>query len=234
MSENVNKDFLRFEKDIKKSLTCFFELDSAITNELEKYHKNTYIIALILEKLKSIYKEENKIIFYAELLSDLLACSRLSLLGLENVSLMILRRAIENFYNHIYFIHHPIEYEHLNAGRNEYTPIMKLKEYLEGHPVFFSSEDTTIKEYNDRLFKEYHELCKVVHSKGRESMNLANCLKQLVNDFDIKEFLNRVSNIELLIVYLTYKFHKEIKFTAVEKSLIVSAVPSNKRGLLNI
>ena len=58
-------------------------------------------------------------------------------------------------------------------------------------------------------------------------------LKDLRKEFDIKSFLKQVTTIELHLIYLSYKFHKELRFTESEKSIITSVVPSNKRAHLN-
>ncbi len=228
----LDDDYLKFKKEIGKSIGLLFKIESDVESVFKKHHKSTYVIALILTKLKKNVNEENKLIFLAEILSDILTITKLSFAGFETPSLIILRRLIENFYNHIYYFDHPIEYAHLNAGKNEYTPIEKLKLYFDTHPVFFDQNDATLKEYNQLLFNEYQQLCKVVHSKGRDSMNLANCLKDLRHEFEIKDFLKQVINIELYIIYLVYKFHKELAFTATEKNIVTGIVPTNKRNRL--
>ena len=233
MSRYLGDDYIRFKKEIIKSSATLFKIENNFEVLFKKHHKSTYCIALILTKLKNKFQEENKLIFLTEILSDFLTISKLSFLGFETPSLIILRRIIENFYNRIYYFDHYIEYEHLNLGRNEYFPIDKLKKYFETHPVFFESEDDVLKEYNDLLFNNYHQLCKVVHSKGKDSMNLASCLKDIRQSFDIDALFEQFTNIEQYIIYLIYKFHKELKFTQTEKNIIISVIPSNKRNLLN-
>lgn len=233
MSENLNQDYSKFSKEIAKSIKPLFKIEGSIEPNFKKHHKSVYAIALILTKLKNEKKAENKLVFLAEILSDLLTVTKLSFLGFENPALIVLRRTIENFYNHIFYTDHPIEYEHLNLGKNEYTPIDKLKLYFDTHPLFIGTEDANLKEFNQSLFNEYQQLCKVVHSKGKDAMNLSKCLKDLTDDFDINELLKQIINIELFLVYLIYKFHKTLKFTATEKSIITSIIPTNKRGHLN-
>lgn len=233
MSEFLNQDYLKFSKEIAKSSKSLFKVQGILETNFKKHHKSIYSIALILTKLKKDNKEENKIVFLSEILSDLLTIAKLSFLGFENPSQIILRRIIENFYNHIFYTDHPIEYEHLNIGKNEYTPIDKLKTYFDTHPVFIGSEDPNLKEFNQSLFNEYQILCKVVHTKGRDAMNLSKCLKDLTETFDINDLLKQVINVELSIVYLTYKFHSELKFTATEKGIITSVIPTKKRQHLN-
>jgi len=233
MSEYLNQDYIKFSKEISKSSKALFKIEGNVETSFKKHHKSIYSIALISTKLNNGVKEENKLVFLAEIISDLLTVTKLSFLGFETPSLIVLRRTIENFYNHIYYTDHPVEYEHLNLGKNEYTPIDKLKLYFDAHPTFIGSDDSNLKEYNQSLFKEYQQLCKVVHSKGRDAMNLAKCLKDLTDDFDINDFLKSVINIELFIVYLSYKFHKDLKFTATEKAIITSIIPANKRSHLN-
>jgi len=233
MSEYLNQDYSKFYKEIGRSSRSPFKIAGDIEINFRKHHKSLYAIALISSKLNTVVKEENKLIFIVEIISDLLTVTKLAVLGFENPSLIILRRAIENFYNHIYYTDHSIEYEFLNLGKNEYTPIDKLKNYFDNHPNFVGSEDPLLKEYNQLLFNEYQKLCKIVHSKGKESMNLAKCLKELVEDFEINELLETLIDIELFLFYLLYKFHRDLKFTATEKGIITSLVPANKRAHLN-
>ncbi len=233
MSEYLNQDYLQFSKEISKAAKTSFKITGGIETNFKKHHKSIYAIALISAKLSNNVKEENKLVFLAEIISDLLTVTKLSFLGFEASALIVLRRAIENFYNHIYYTDHPVEYEHLNLGKNEYTPIDRLRLYFDTHPIFYGSDDPNLKEYNQSLFNEYQKLCKVVHSKGKDSMNLAKCLKDLTDNFDINDLLKTAINIELFIVYLAYKFHKDLKFTATEKTILISIVPASKRSHLN-
>jgi hypothetical protein len=233
MSEFLNQDYVKFSKEIAKLSKTVFKIEGSVETNFKKHHKSTYSIALILTKLNKEVNEENKLVFLAEILSDLLTVTKISFLGFETPALIVLRRTIENFYNHIYYSDHPVEYEHLNNGKNEYTPIDKLKSYFDTHPKFFESDDPYLKEFNNSLFNEYHQLCKVVHSKGKDSMNLAKCLKDLTDNFEINDLLKLSINIELFIVYLLYKFHKNLKYTATEKAIITSIIPPNKRNHLN-
>ena len=234
MSENLNQDYLRFSKEITKSSKSIFKIQGTILTIFKKHHKSIYSIALIISKLKKEISVDNQLVFLAEILSDLLIVTRLAFLGFESCALIVLRRIIENFYNHIYYTDHSIEFQHLNLGKNEYTPIEKLKTYFDTHPNFSQIEDPNLKDFNGLLFKEYQQLCKVVHSKGIDALNLAECLKDLTEVFDLEAFLKLTINIELYIVYLSYKFHKNIKFTATEKGVITSIIPTNKRNYLNV
>lgn len=230
MSEYLNQDYIKFSKEITKAVKTSFKITGSIESNFRKHHKSVYSIALISAKLTGGVADENKFVFLAEIISDLLTVTKLSFLGFETPGLIVLRRAIENFYNHIYYFDHIVEYTHLNLGKNEYTPIDKLKLYFDSHPRFIDNHDPNLKEYNQLLFNEYQHLCKVVHSKGKDAMNLAKCLGDLTSEFDINGLLKTVINIELFIVYLLYKFHKELKFTATEKALLTSIVPANKRS----
>jgi hypothetical protein len=233
MSEYLKQDYSRFSKEIKKSAKPLFKIDAAIEANFKKYHKSIYSIALILSKITKEHQEENKVVYFAEILSDFLTITKLSFLGFETPALIVLRRIIENFYNHVYYSDHPVEYEHLNNGKNEYTPIDKLRQYFDTHPKFLGNEDNNLKEFNSSLFREYQELCKVVHSKGKDSMNLAKSLKDLIEPFEINDLLILSTNIQLFIVYLSYKFHRNLKFTATEKGLITSIIPVSKRTHFN-
>ena len=233
MSEFLNQDFLKFSKEIGKSSKSIFRIEGNLEPIFKKHHKSIYAIALIQTKLYKETKDDNKLVFLSEILSDLLKITKLSFLGFESTALIILRRTIENFYNHIYYTDHPIEYAHLNLGKNEYTPIEKLKLYYDTHPIFNDGEDPNLKEYNQLLFNEYQQLCKVVHTKGKNAMNLSKCLEEIIEEFEINDLIEQVINIELFLIYLTYKFHKNLKFTLTEKEIITSIIPLNKRIYLH-
>lgn len=232
MSKNLADDYSRFRAEIPKSTSSPFKDLAKFESSLKKQHKSIYCIALILTKVESQHTDRNKVDYLAEILSDCLTATKLSFLGFESSSLIVMRRAIENFYNHVFYFDHPIEYEHLNLGRNEYTPIDKLKLYFDTHPIFKDVEKHPIIDYNQMLFNEYQQLCKVVHAKGQDSMNLSKNLKDLKQDFDIKPVLELFTRIEVYIVYLLFRFHRSIKFTHAEISIITSVVPIEKRSSL--
>lgn len=232
MSKNLAEDYNRFRTEIPKSTRSPFKDISKFEGSLKGQHKSIYCLALILTKVESQYSDGNKIDYLAEILSDCLIATKLLFLGFESSSLIVMRRAIENFYNHVFYFDHPIEYEHLNLGKNEYTPIDKLKLYFETHPIFKNVERQPITDYDQMLFNEYQQLCRVVHAKGLESMNLSKNLKDLKRDFDIKPLLELFVRIEVYIVYLLFRFHRSIKFTPAEISIIISAIPAEKRSSL--
>jgi len=233
MSQNLSQDYLKFSREILKSSKSAFEIDNALTPKFKKHHRSVYAIALLVTKLEKESTEEHKLVYLAEILSDILTLTKLAFLGFEAPALILLRRTIENFYNHIYYTHHPIEFEQLNLGKNEYTPIDKLKLYVDAHPNFVVSRDNHLKEFNQNLFNVYQRLCKVVHSKGIDSLNLSKCLHDLTQEFEIGDFLNQLIEVEVCLVYITYKFHKSLQFTATEKSVITAVIPTNKRTQLH-
>src|ERR1700694_640451 len=114
MSQSLSDDYNRFKVEIGKGSRNLFKIEKSVEPFFKKHHKSTYVLALILSKLKQVPKQENELIFFAEILSDTLTITKLSFLGFESPSQIILRRVIENFYNHVYYSSHPIEYKHLN------------------------------------------------------------------------------------------------------------------------
>lgn len=233
-SENVEKDFRDFESVLNSITGAKYDISEPKNKSIiKKYHQVTYIIALLLKKNELQWKESvHKYIFLNEILSDLLINSHLSILGYLSSSLMIVRRILENFYNHIYYFDHPIELEQLNNGRNEYVPIIDLKKYIESYPYIKSLDDENIKIYNDRIFSYYHELCKVVHTKGVDFMGLARTLEEIKKPYDFEKHLQAINDIMLNIIYLLYKFHKEIRFTHEETNLITKVFSKDIRGQL--
>ena len=233
MSRNLDTDYSRFKKEITKSSNNIIVIDSSNESFFQKSHQATYVIALFIEKLSNISVEENKIVFISEILSDFLTFYKLTLLGFYFPSMISIRRSIENFYNHVYFYDHSVEYFHLNHGKNDYTPIEEVKKYLLAHPVFIENSDGVIKEFCDYIFTEYHELCRIVHSKGSAYMNLASCLQELVTESDFKGTMKKVIKLQVYFIYILYKFHRNLKFSRTEKDLIVEIIPRNKRSSFN-
>lgn len=231
-SENLDKDFTKFQETIIESKELSHSISAQNKPFLKKYHRLTYIIALFENKLENKWKEDNKFLFLNELLSDLLANCSLSFIGFYYPSLIITRRLIENFYNHIFYFDHPVEFELLNQGRNEYTPILELKNYYEVHPLIKALEDKNVKIFNDQLYHHYQELCRIVHTKGEPFMGLAKNLEDIKPNFDLSKHLN-IANISILsIIYLLFKFHRDLNFTNIETNLISNSFPKTLRSIL--
>lgn len=231
-STNLDKDFTEFEKALFKTNNFKYVLTPAIKPHLKKYHHLTYVIALIESKLEQKYSEENKFLFINEILSDLLSNSSIAFIGFLYASQILTRRLIENFYNHIFYYEHPVEFELLNLGRNDYTPIIELKNYFEAHPIIKPLADPNIKKCNDNLFQHYQDLCRTVHTKGEDFMGLAKNLEEIKPDFEIEKHFESISKSLLCMIYLLYKFHYDLTFSNVEKDTISKSFPLNMRKTL--
>ncbi|MCR8561214.1 hypothetical protein KXD93_26410 [Mucilaginibacter sp. BJC16-A38] len=231
-SENIDKDFTKFQAKLAESGKLLHLIDVKNKPFLKKYHRLTYLIALFEGKLEENFKEDNKFLFLNELLSDLLSNCSLIFIGFYHPSLIITRRLIENFYNHIYYFDHPVEFELLNLGRNDYTPMHELKLYFDSHPLIKAIEDKNTKIFNDQLFHHYQELCRTVHTKGEIFMGLAKNLEEVKSQFDVSRHINTINISILSIVYLLYKFHRSLSFTNVEKNLISNTFTKTLRSPL--
>lgn len=231
-SDNVDSDFANFEIAIKKTNLFRHSFESNQRPTLKRYHRLAYAIALIQNKLEQKWKEPNKFLFLNEILSDLLSNLSISYIGFYHSSLILVRRQIENFYNHIYYFEHPVEYELLNLGRNEYTPIIELKEYLENHPIIKPLQDKNVKIHNDTIFQNYQELCRTAHTKGEDFMGLAKNLEEIKPEFEIQKHLDWINGVILRMIYLLYKFHQDIIFSNTELDIISRSFPKNKRNEL--
>lgn len=231
-SEKKQADFEKFKEEII-NIYSNSQPDKSICDlpEFKKLHSLIYSIALIQIKVSNNETLICKYVFLKEIQSDLLLLLTHSLFGFYNTSMIIYRRVIENFYNHIFYYNHEIEFIHLNNGRNEYTPIIELKNYLTTYPVFTSS-DKLIKEYNDYIFTEYTELNKFVHTKGINFMGLAKSLKELKKNINHKEMFNQINETAYRMIYILYKFHTTIKLKNVELKLITDCIPRDKRTSL--
>lgn len=229
-SKNIEKDFEAFQKSLVKTNIFKFAITPLNEPSFNKYHRLSYVIALIESKLENQWREENKYLFVNEILSDLLVNSSLCLIGFYSSSKILTRRIIENFYNHIYYYDHPIEYVQLNMGKNEYTSFNELKNYYESHPIFKIQPDKFIKIQNDHLYACYQELCKTVHTKGELFMGLAKNLDEIKPEYDLVEHLTYTNNILISVIYLMFKFHRDVTFTPTETDLVAKSIPKNMRS----
>ncbi|MCR5888900.1 hypothetical protein LRS06_14215 [Hymenobacter sp. J193] len=196
---------------------------------VKNIHKTAYCIKLFSIKLDSNIAL-NKKIFVKGMLSDYITIMHLLINNFEISSELTLRRIIELFYNHIYYYDHPIEYIQLEQGKNEYTPIIELKKYVEKHPLIPNSKDDNIKIMNDNIFNHYHNISRTVHAKGSEHMALFDNIQQLKNSFAyISQFLIDINSISQAIIYILFKIHKDIPFTPVERSTLTSFLPREYR-----
>jgi hypothetical protein len=235
-SENLSRDYQNFEGALFAPKSNKYTLSREFKPQLKKYHTLTYIIALFAHKLQEKWVEDfHKYLFVSEIRSDLLSNSEISILGYYNSSKILSRRFIENFFNHVYFFDHPVEYELLNQGRNEYTPLIELKQYFLNHPVIKAqlNLDSNIKIYSENLINNYHELCKHVHTKGVDFMDLATNLTETRPEIDIIKHFEFANGAASDMIYLLYKFHQDISFTPVEKSILSKAFPRDVRRSLN-
>lgn len=231
-SQNLDKDFEYFQKALLKTNKLKFSIDDTVKPTLKKYHRLTYAIALFENKLEQKWEEDNKFLYLNEILSDLLSNSSISFIGFYYSSHILIRRIIENFYNHIFYFEHPVEFELLNLGRNDYTPIIELKNYFELHPIIKPIIDNNIKLFNDQLFQHYQELCKTVHTKGEDFMGLAKNLEEIKPDFDIISHLEAINKSIQSVIYLLYKFHFDIVFSNTELDIISKSFSRNLRKSL--
>ena len=232
-SDNLDKDYQEFEKVIFTTNKLKYTLSEEFKPHLKKYHRLTYVIALFVNKLgKKWQSEGNRYLYITEILSDLLSNSSISIIGFYYSSQILTRRFIENFYNHIFHFEHPVEFELLNMGRNDYTPIVDLKNYFEAHPTIRVQNDSNIKMFNQALFAHYQDLCKTVHTKGEEFMGLAKNLEEIKPEIDISKHFDHINKSVQNIIYLLYRFHTDIEFTNIEKDIIAKSFAKNLRTSL--
>jgi len=230
-SQSLNNDFVEFSKELFKTNSFKYSADGPVGPVLKSYHRLVYVLALIELKLELTWTEDHQFIFANEILSDLLSNSVQIFQGFQNVSQILLRRIIENFYHHIFFFEHPVEYELLNLG-NDYIPVADLRDYYNSHPVIRALKDPKTFEFNAAIYSHYQELCRVVHSKGETFMGLARTLDQIKQDFDVSQYLAQSNQSLRSVIYLLVRFHRELTFTAVEKNLISLSFPKPLRATL--
>lgn len=228
-SEKIQNDYQFFEEELRKDISVAVPFDDPLICLLKKYHKLTYALALFPLKLKDVTSDKNKYLFLFEIQSDLLNALSLLILGFNYPAKMLFRRVIENFYNHVYYLDHPVEFTQLNLGKNEYNPMIEMKNYFITHPRLLNCEDENIKLFSDKVFNKYVELNKIVHTKGVLFMGLSKNLQEIRFASDYLEFIESCNDTLISIVYLLYKFHSELVFSSVETRLIVDCIPKDKR-----
>ena len=231
-SENLENDFVKFQETLLTTNEFKFDIDETIKPVLKKYHRLTYVVALFQDKMEKEYELGYKYLFVNEILSDLLSNCSIVFIGYYYSSQILTRRLIENFYNHIYYFNHSIEFELLNLGKNEYTPIIELRRYIDSHPRFQLINDDDIKKNNDSIFMHYQNLCRVVHTKGHGFMGLAKNLEEIKPLFQLKEHFEEINQTLLSMIYILYKFHSELQFTNTEIDIVAKSFPRPIRGKL--
>ncbi|MEM6318232.1 MAG: hypothetical protein AAF960_11225 [Bacteroidota bacterium] len=232
-SENLKNDYTDFKAEIFKTNRFVVSRDFADTTNFKKFHHLIYAIALIHTKCQQNWpKSPNRHAYIGEIRSDALAFSCIVLQGYKQSGMILLRRIIENFYNQVYFFEHPVEFELLNLGKNEYTPLNGLKNYLQSHPVFIE-RSSFVKDYNESIYKNYQFLCKTVHTKGISFMGLAKNLKELKRNSEVERNFKIASIILEAIIFILYKFHCDLSYSNSEKMLISKLIPKEKRSALH-
>ncbi len=232
-SQNLDSDLKAFTAALFKTNSFISEITNEIKPSFNRHHKLIYTIALIQYKLEQKHRSDhNKYAFLAEIQSDLLSNISLIFLGFYHQSQMAIRRIIENFYNQVYYFYHPVEFQLLNNGRNEYQPIIQLKEFVDILPTLTELGDKNIKLFNQEVFNHYHELCRTVHTKGIKFMGLAKTIEEIKTLFDVKSHLDHLNGIISKMIYLFYKIYEDLSFTNIEKDLIAKAFDRPVRAAL--
>ncbi len=231
-SENIGKDFESFSEEIFKTNQYVAKDETIKLPSFKKLHRLMYTFALIQFKTSENHKDLiNKFVFLLEMQSDLLMFTTLIFQGFKNSALIQYRRIIENFYNHIYFFNHEIEFVKLNNGRNEYTPLIELKEYLNSYPNLKDEEN--VRDFNNHIFSDYTELNKVVHTKGVNFMSLSNNLREVKSKIKFDTTFTKINDVLYRIIYILYKFHNDLEYTNIEKRIVSDCIPKTYRGSLN-
>jgi len=231
-SENIEIDFENFKQEIFNT-NVFIATDETVKHHsFKKFHKLLYGFALIQFKASLNHKDLIcKFVFLKEIQSDFLMFTTLVFQGFYNSSMIQYRRIIENFYNHIYYFNHKVEFIKLNNGKNDYTPLIELKDYLNSYPNIKGQKN--ISDFNNYIFSEYVELNRIVHTKGIEFMSLSKNLEDIKNEIDFDNIFSKTNEVLFRIIYILYKFHNDLEFTNVEKRIISDCIPKGYKINLN-
>ena len=230
-STNIIEDYENFVSAIYSlSNNIVYTRDQITISSLKKLHNSIYGIALVTKKKKIRAKGVfNKYLFLSEILSDALTIPCLLVQGFINPSLILMRRVCENFFNHIYYHDHPVEFSLLINGSNAYVPMIRHKEYAINHPENIKDQDRLTSIHD--IFNEYQELCNIVHTKGIEYMSLTTKIQDIkLKNININQKIERMSTLYQQILFVIFKFHKDLKYSNVEKGIVSSAVTKGMRG----
>ena len=115
--------------------------------------------ASILSKSVPAQRLENKRIFLREFSSDAVHVMHTLLVGDVRGGRFYLRSSVENFWRHVYFKDHPVEYRWLNFDAKFYTSLDSLRDYCSRTDEI----DVSLHESVGRISSGYQKLSRFVH-----------------------------------------------------------------------
>lgn len=140
---------------------------------LRSGHRFAYCLSLIAKAATSLPEHER--VFLQELASDALHLVHSLLAGDARAGIFYLRSIIENFWRHLYFKDHLIEYSWLTSRTKYYMSLKDLREYCSWLDEFSG----LLKESRKSLENSYAELSKQVHSTSVSTLVLRDSLEQI-------------------------------------------------------
>ncbi|MCC6697546.1 MAG: hypothetical protein IT365_18095 [Candidatus Hydrogenedentes bacterium] len=172
-------------------------------------------------------------VFLNEIAADMVQILPQSMLGFDKTVYSLLRSTIENAIRHIYFFHHPIEYERLLSDADWYLPIRDHFAYLKDHPTFCSIE--SMYDGVSRAKSLYAELSRVQHGFSLSSLGLRPSLAEIrPSPGQSKEHLKYLMRTAESCNYLLAVFHRDVfsKLPAGDQRLITDTFSKTARRVL--
>ena len=134
-------------------------------------HKFGFVAAIVSKSIP-VQGLEHKRIFLREFASDAIHLMHVLLVGDIRGGHFYLRSAVENFWRHVYFKDHPVEYRWINSNAQYYTSIEDLRNYCSKTDEI----DTRLGKSLERIATGYQKLSRFVHSSKVPSLQLQNRL----------------------------------------------------------
>jgi len=231
-SNRIRDEHEQYLKNLEKIIT---KRTSKSNRKLSyDFYKMSYSVFVLISEL--IKKRQNTP-YLNELKTEVVTLIGLGTIGFETS--LHLRRCIELILKHIYYLHHPIEYQILtesietdNISKEDIT-VRELFDYLSTHPSFKIS-----RKLNDPiniLNILYRELCEIVHARKTSiPSKLEQCtLPKLLED-DVQHGKKTYQKIMKSIIILLVIFHRKSvsKFDEfIKEAILYSLSPTVSRNL---
>lgn len=159
----IASNFKKFQPRWRAQLDKITDVLRANPKYLESYQRITTLQAWRSELFEGRI-DSNAVAFFLEAQNDGLTSHIFAQLGCWRSALKSLRSCLENTYQCLYYMDHPVELELWHSGHHRLSRI-ELQRYLEQHPQI-RGNDTNLSGI-PTLSEEYETLSKAVHASAK-------------------------------------------------------------------
>ena len=138
-------------------------------------HKFACVTAILSKSVEDKRQPEHRYVFLKEFSSDALHLLHTLLVGDRRSGHLYLRSCIENFWRHVYFKDHPVEYRWENSDTGLYQSIDDLRSYCRKSDEL----DDRLQKSLDKVSTGYRKLSAFVHSSGESALQLHGMLSEI-------------------------------------------------------